>query len=435
MSFFRRLAIATILSATSGTTAVAGTLILDQTTLQRDAGRVSGLLGSPTGNANHLLVVEQEFNTFGKGGVRIYDRSTGTFAAQPFLSVDLGAGVMPFNNGVQSVAFAPDYATSGLVYVSYVDNASTHHVVEFTVDNPLTDLSVNPSSAREILTLPQPDGSTGSGHYGAWLGFSPADGHLYVTTGDRETVLADGLTQDPANSLLGAVLRIDPTGDAYPDDPTRNYSIPVDNPFVGEDGLDEIYAYGFRNPFTATVDASGTLLVADVGEANFEEINVLVAGGNYGWPVREGLQATGQTVDLSTIGTLTDPLYAYGHGDGPFDGVAVIAGPAYEDGPLDALEGQFIFADFTRKVFAFDLDASGAPDVSLLELLYTDGSFDQLLSIVAFGRTSDGTLFIGDNWGRIYEVVDAIMDTVPLPPAAILFISGAFGLVYCRRRA
>ena len=122
------------------------------------------------------------------------------------------------------------------------------------------------------------------------LAFGP-DGYLYIATGDsvRDPATEAGKYAQDTSSLLGKILRIDVNGTA---DTGQNYLIPADNPFVSGEGLPEIFAYGFRNPYRFSFDLSDPaeprLFVTDVGQARMEEVSLVEAGGNYGWPVREG---------------------------------------------------------------------------------------------------------------------------------------------------
>src|SRR5690606_37151466 len=134
-----------------------------------------------------------------------------------------------------------------------------------------------------------------------WMDFGPLDGMLYIATGDGGAgddqgpghTPGTGNAQDITDNVLGKILRIDVSSDAFPEDAERNYAIPADNPFVGQEGDDEIWAYGLRNPWRNSFDRlTNDLYIADVGQNNREEINVQPAsskgGENYGWRLREG---------------------------------------------------------------------------------------------------------------------------------------------------
>ena len=143
--------------------------------------------------------------------------------------------------------------------------------------------------------------------------------------------------QDITENWLGKMLRIDVDGDDFPADANRNYAIPASNPFVGVAGDDEIWAYGLRNPWRSSFDRqTGDLYIADVGQGDWEEINVQPAGSaggeNYGWRLREGLVATPSIGGDKPEGAI-DPIHVYQHGSGPDQGLSVSGGYVYR-GPI-----------------------------------------------------------------------------------------------------
>ncbi len=180
--------------------------------------------------------------------------------------------------GLLSLAFAPDYATSGLLYVDYNDLRHRTVVEEFRRSaNPNV---ADPRSARKVLVIPNPS----EAHHGGLVLFGP-DGYLYVGQGDG------GIYRDPSfpaqrlDTLHGKILRIDPRQRGW-----RPYRIPSDNPFVGRPGRDEIWAYGLRNPWRFAFEpATGALVIGDVGALIAEEMNIAPSAGlNLGWSCFEG---------------------------------------------------------------------------------------------------------------------------------------------------
>ncbi|HEY3392945.1 MAG TPA: PQQ-dependent sugar dehydrogenase [Lacipirellulaceae bacterium] len=188
--------------------------------------------------------------------------------------------------GLLGLAFDPDYATNGYFYVNYTGADNSLNVRRYRVlGDPALSNVADPDSGHTILRIPKEP----TWHNGGWIDFGPNDGYLYITTGDP----GGGNAQLISTSLHGKILRVDVRSDAFPADPARNYSIPPSNPFVGREGLDEIWAYGLRNPWRASFDrATGDLWINDVGELLREEVNIQPAGSaggeNYGWPHREG---------------------------------------------------------------------------------------------------------------------------------------------------
>jgi glucose/arabinose dehydrogenase len=242
----------------------------------------------------------------------------------------------PFvGRGLLGLAFHPAFAENDLFYVFYTrKHPQTREngdilIAEYRADTPLR---ADPSSARTVMVIAHPS----SFHFGGWMGFGP-DGYLYISTGDAAN-LAFGFPQD-LECRLGKILRIDPTdpeGDA-------DFSVPTDNPFVGEPGDDAIWAYGFRNPWRASFDReTGALWVADVGQGRFEEVNraspsTESRGANYGWSHCEGRHQYGSERDPPPCAdpALTLPIIEYAHdvpeGD---DRCSVIGGHVYRALPF-----------------------------------------------------------------------------------------------------
>jgi glucose/arabinose dehydrogenase len=303
------------------------------------------------------------------------------FADLSGLLVPLGAfGPGTFDErGFLGVAFHPDYASNGLLYtltsepVNGEADFSTlppevmanHQAVvrEWQVPDP-GDLAsvVDPASVRELLRIDEPQFN----HNGGALNFGH-DGMLYISLGDGGGRDDEGVghgtsgnAQDPGNPL-GSILRIDPLGD---NSANGQYGIPADNPFVGMGGYAaETYAYGFRNPFRFSFDMdSGDLYAGDVGQDDLEEVDVVVAGGNYGWRVKEGSfcfdpngAAPGFAFDQSPCPneplSLIDPVAEYNTSDSLAeneDGRAVVGGFVYRGSLIPGLAGRYIFGDFSQ---------------------------------------------------------------------------------------
>lgn len=289
---------------------------------------------SPPGDPNRLFVVEQH-----TGRVMILDLQTNSVNAAPFLDIadsELAGGR---EQGLLGLAFDPDYAANGKFYVNFTNAAGDTVVREYTrASADLADVS----SARTIITVDQPFAN----HNGGWMAFGP-DGFLYIAMGDGGSRGDPGNRAQDLDSLLGKILRIDPSGDAFPGDTERNYAIPSDNPFAGSTpGADEIFAYGLRNPWRNSFDANGDTWIADVGQNSREEINFVpageLAGKNFGWRYFEGDQPYTGTPPSGAI--FHSPLLDYPHGSGPFEGNAVTGGYVYH-GPGGAQDSYF-FADF-----------------------------------------------------------------------------------------
>lgn len=367
-------------------------------------------LTSPPGDDNRLFVLEQH-----TGRIRIMDRGTGQVSATPFLQIP---SVSRGNEqGLLGLAFAPDYATSGRFYVNYTDAGGTTRVVGYKVSSVNPNLA-DATSAQPILSIRQPQ----SNHNGGWLGFSPRDGYLYIATGDGgsgndtgtgHTPLT-GNAQDITNNLLGKMLRIDVSADAFPDDTARNYSIPASNPFLNVDGDDEIWAYGLRNPWRNSFDRlTGDLYLADVGQGQREEVNFQSAqsagGVNYGWRLREGTIATPEVGGAKPPGAV-DPVFEYGRNLG----YSITGGYVYR-GPVPELQGQYFVADYgSSNLWSFRMQGDVATEVqNRTDQIFA--SAGQLTSLSSFGEDNDGNLYAISLEGSIFRFDDVVYPRTIVP--------------------
>jgi glucose/arabinose dehydrogenase len=320
-------------------------------------------------DSGRLFVVDQT------GQIWVIARN-GSLLQEPFL--DIADRLVELRQtyderGLLGLAFHPGYAQNGRFFVYYnaplregapQDFDHTARISEFSVSSQNPDRA-DLDSERIILDVDQPQ----SNHNGGTLLFGPGDGFLYISLGDggaRNDAapghVADwyefnegGNGQDVTQNLLGSILRIDvDTGDPY--------GIPQDNPFVGREGLDEIYAYGLRNPYRMSFDLAGEygLFAVDAGQELWEEVNIIVKGGNYGWNVKEGthcFDAANPTEPPEqcpdTVGpnhpdegaTLTNPVVEFANAkqaDGL--GVTVTDGFMYRGTALLNLQGQLVFS-------------------------------------------------------------------------------------------
>lgn len=243
------------------------------------------------GDTGRLFVVEQS------GIIRTLDLASGNTAPQPFLNIQSFVDSSGNEQGLLGLAFAPDYQTTGHFYVNYVRDPGPGldrtRVDRFTTLSPSAATPASVGTRQSVLEFDQDF----SNHNGGWIDFGLKDGLLYIATGDG------GSGNDPNNrsqrldTRLGKILRVDPTGDDFPSSTTENYRVPNNNPFVDTSGLNEIWAYGLRNPWRNSFDRqTGDLWIGDVGQGAREEINFQPAdslgGENYGWRLREGDIAT-----------------------------------------------------------------------------------------------------------------------------------------------
>ncbi len=236
--------------------------------------------------------------------------------------------------GLLSLAFAPDYRRSGLFYVVFTNQRGNIEVDEFRRKSG-SDVKADPKSRRLVIEVPHPRSHN---HNGAHLEFDD-DGLLYISLGDGGFTAPRGENARDLDSLLGKILRIDPRRqDKAP------YGIPKSNPYAKGGGRGEIFAYGFRNPWRFSFDGK-LIAIADVGEVKREEINILevkkAAGGNFGWPQYEGDSVFDD--DRPGEDPPIFPILDYDHSGG---GCAVIGGHIVREEALPSLRGRYLYGDF-----------------------------------------------------------------------------------------
>ena len=342
---------------------------------------VSGLvspvhLTTPAGDAR-LFVVDQP-------GV-IYVVRDGTRLATPFLDIsdEVAYGG---ERGLFSMAFDPEYDSTGLFWVNYTDNAGDTRVERYRVsaDPDVADAG----SAELVLHVEQP----ASNHNGGQIAFGP-DGMLYVGMGDG------GGGGDPLghgqnlSTLLGALLRLDVR--------TLPYAIPADNPFAGSvDDRPEIWGYGLRNPWRFSFDhVAGDLYIGDVGQNQWEEINAVPADDapvNYGWRIMEGAHCYNAT-SCSQTG-LTLPVHEYSHGEG----CSVTGGYVYRGEDLTGLQGHYFYSDFcTGFLRSFRVAGGSATE-------HREWNVGDLGNVLSFGEDSAGELYVLAGGGRVYRLDRAV---------------------------
>jgi hypothetical protein len=309
--------------------------------------------------------------------------------------------------GLLSMAFAPDYATSGLFYVYFTSpragdsGGMVVNVAELrrsAADPDRADVS----ALRPLLAIDHP---TFSNHVGGQLQFGP-DGMLYVATGDS------GSGNDPANAaqntsvLLGKLLRIDPRPDG-----TRPYGIPASNPFAGgAGGAPEVYSWGLRNPWRFSFDRlTGDLAIGDVGQGTREEVDFAArgtdVGADYGWRCREGTIPTpGITCDPSA--SYVEPVFEYDHAAGR---CSVTGGYVVRNSDLDSLLGRYVYGDFCdgqiRSLLLAKPRASGDAATGMT-----------LSSLTSFGEDSCGHLYAASLGGEVHLLLDGAFTPCPEPP-------------------
>ena len=328
----------------------------------------------PGDGSGRLFIVEQA------GIIRIF--KNGSLLTMPFL--DISSKVLSGGEqGLLSVAFHPQYSSNGRFFVNYtaigVGAPYKSVIAEYHVST--TNLDVADTSERVLLEVPD----LYTNHNGGQNLFGP-DGYLYIGLGD------EGGAGDPQNNgqnlgtLFGKVLRIDVNG-ALP------YAIPSDNPFLGTAGArGEIWAYGLRNPWRFSFDrCDGRFFLADVGQATWEEVDIIQKGGNYGWNIMEGPAC--YVSGCTPIGL--PPVAYYNHTLGD---CSITGGYVYRGTASPALTGWYLFGDFcTGRLWG--LRETSPNNWTMTQAAQTG------LGISSFGEDQNGEVYIVDyNGGALYRV-------------------------------
>lgn len=355
--------------------------------------------------------------------------------------------------GQFGIAMHPDFAvpdSPGYQKIYTYTSEPVAGAADFTTDPPIANFNhqsviaewqvnvrnpdvINPASRREIIRIDEPQFN----HNGGMLAFGP-DGYLYISLGDggaaNDNAEGHGTTGNGQNinTVHGSILRIEPVDPTLTPDSTNpvstngKYRIPADNPFVGTDGVDEIYAYGFRNPFIFSFDsATGRLIVADVGQDHVEEIDIVVKGGDYGWNLKEGTfrfdPDTGSVSDdVSGLPeNLINPVAQYDHDEG----ISAIGGFIYRGSAIPELFGKYVFGDFSSgfsapsgRLFYADLDTGLIRE---LVIGVDDRALD--LYIKGFGQDLDGEIYLlassnlgpYGTGGKVLKIVDLCLYRIP----------------------
>jgi glucose/arabinose dehydrogenase len=338
-------------------------------------GRFDGPLyvTAPPGDRRHLFVVEQT------GRIRVL--VDGKRRARPFLDLsrDIAAGG---EQGLLSMAFAPDYASSGRFYVDFTDRNGNTRVQEFTRSASDPE-HADRGSRRSVLFARQPYPN----HNGGLLLFGP-DGYLYVGLGDGGSEGDPHNNAQNLNNLLGKILRIVPAPGA-----PRS---PASNPLVGKPGLDEIYAYGLRNPWRFSFDSeTGALYIGDVGQGSYEEVDYeprgKARGRDFGWSCFEGRHRFKPSRHCPNP---TSPVLDYSHAGGA---CSITGGVVVRDKNLPGLVGRYLYGDYcTGRVRSFRIVNGKATGDRATGL--------RVSSLSSFGVDAGGRVYATSLDGPVYRL-------------------------------
>jgi len=344
-----------------------------------DSGKVNPLrpilLTGAGDGSNRIFIPEQ------RGAIYVLPNDPGVKVAQVFLDIQAKVAYDDKTNeeGLLGLAFHPKYKENGRFFVYYTNKNKPHQnvVASYRVskDNP----NVADAASEEILLVVN---KPFWNHDGGTISFGP-DGMLYIALGDG------GAANDPLangqklSTLLGKILRID----IDKKEGKLAYAIPADNPFVGKgDARGEIWAYGLRNVWRMAFDRqTGVLWAADVGQDIWEEIDLIVKGGNYGWSIREGRHPFGKK-GVEARADLVEPIWEYKHDIGK----SITGGLVYRGKQIPELNGAYLYADYVSgKLWALWYDADQKKVTANREI-----PTPKTIAVMSFGEDEQGEVYI-----------------------------------------
>jgi len=330
---------------------------------------------------NRLFIVEQ------RGVIHVVRNLSSPVGADTSVFLDIRDRVFfdESESGLLGLAFHPRFETNGYFYVNYTaSNPPRTVIARYSVNGD--NAEADPDSEVVLMEFAQPRAN----HNGGQLVFGPNDGYLYIAVGDG------GVNENGQNltTLLGSILRIDVDNA----EDGMNYGIPDDNPFSGNDSefREEIYAYGFRNPWRIGFDKLfGTLFTGDVGQSRREEIDDVEKGRNYGWSIMEGSICFDLPSGCDMSG-LELPILDYGRDQGG----TVIGGFVYRGSEVEELAGKYIYGDFiSGKIWTLGYDGDNVTDNTQIAEI---GEF----SLTAFGTDENDEAYLSTLGGSVYKITN-----------------------------
>jgi len=320
------------------------------------------------------------------GKIFVFEDINNTNSYKLFLDISKQINSIGYEEGLLSLAFDPNYQINRQFYVYYSASNPRRSILSMFLTHKNNPNKADPNSEKIILEILQPYAN----HNGGSIVFGP-DKHLYIGLGDggsRGDPLGNG--QNP-NTLLGSILRITPDKHSS----INKYTIPSDNPFIGNEKMkNEIWAYGLRNPWRLTFDSiTGDLWVGDVGQNDYEEINLVTKGKNYGWNIMEGMHCYPTKNSCKKIG-LELPIVEYSSKQN--SNCSVIGGYVYRGSRIPSLQGSYIYGDYcSGKIWALHYYKNKSPNTELL--------VNSSLKISSFGEGQNGEIYILSFDGNIYK--------------------------------
>ncbi len=328
---------------------------------------------------DRLFIVEQP------GKIKILN-TDGTVNSTPFLDIE-NKVYYGGERGLLGLAFHPNYPSTPYFFVNYINNSENTVIAKYTVSS---NQDIANDDETILMTINQPY----SNHNGGCINFGP-DGYLYIGMGDGGSGGDPQNYSQNLNSLLGKMLRIDV-------DSGSPYAIPSDNPYG-----DEIWASGLRNPWKFSFDNNGDLWIADVGQNEFEEINLVTddpGGINYGWRCYEGNSIYNTSSNCPDSSELTFPVGEYSHSNSGFFKCSITGGYTYRGSQISGMNGVYFFADYCSQ------------EIGMLSYNSSTDSWDMNLSSpnasgswVTFGQDNNDEMYIASVNGGLYKIVDAAL--------------------------
>ncbi len=338
-------------------------------------------------NDDRLFIVEKA------GVIKIIDAQQNVIST-PFLDINSLVSNSGGERGLLGLAFHPDYSSNGFFFVNYINNSGDTVISRFVTNPPNSD-TADANSEVILMTISQPF----SNHNGGDLAFGE-DGYLYIATGDGGSGSDPGNRSQDLTTLLGKLLRINVNNAGT----NPNYAIPADNPFINNsNALDEIWAYGLRNPWRFSFDRTNNdLWIADVGQFDIEEINKVSStegGLNYGWRCYEG-NAPFITTGCPSASTFQFPVAQYTHsGSGEFK-CSITGGYNYQGSQFPNFVDTYFFADYCSDEIGTLVFENNIWTMSFTTPFNNKGW-------TTFGEDMAGELYIGaSSTGEIFRIVD-----------------------------
>ena len=407
---------------------------------------------NPQDDTDRFFVVEQS------GRIRVFSNNPTINQSQveTFLDIRNKVAFVPGNDGQEigllGLAFHPDYAQNRFFYVYYTENiGGTIQMVLARYQASSNDPNLaDPNS--ELIIFDFLKNQPNSNHNGGKIAFG-TDGYLYVSIGDGGGARDPRKNAQNINSVFGKILRIDVDLDGNnplennPDEPNGQYEIPQDNPFVNQDGLDEIYALGIRNTWKFSFDSpTGRLWGADVGQGVFEEINLIELGGNYGWDRFEATRV--DDTNTPDTGDMIDPIFFYNRNNGD---VSITGGYVYRGNDVTSqnpsIQGKYIYGDFASgRVWALEYNETDNTSTNTFlfrtqggliptfgvdqegEIYFTNyGLNSQIFKLVDGNAAAPGANVNGvGKWNSLQSGTNGIINTLALSPDGDIYVGGNF---------